>query len=463
MTRAAPPIGEVEQLGSVSCPSGVLLILDGGLAWMWSHDRPPLLPGFPDVVGATERARDLIVRGRDASAAGLAFDRSNNPLYIYDQPGDRLDALVLAFNELVSELGLDASLETLAERVPHRRRVDLALEAGHGAGAVEFHGLWAVAFSGVPRDRLLPVMGERMPAGPDEGRWRRVWIDVGDGEVVSTREIGHVLVDEARLMAVDADALAAWDDRNSRDGKADLVFWGRDAAAVAAEVGASPIRLGGETRLFGWVDLPFGEARERAQRVGALRSDDRKFAFDFRPHTHHWQVMRDLRATRTESGVLDLAGARLCMFMTMWGDGAFPVEADLDAAGQMVRLRIEIGCDATVGRLRDMEERWFGEFAKRAIVSARVARDGAPVRFLYREAPDRADDSGWRVFAGDETDEYSNAPGNAVVLPLRDLLDRDAELKQVFRTPAPCAFERKDAKASFGRIEGYDVGDATLR
>jgi hypothetical protein len=162
--------------------------------------------------------------------------------------------------------------------------------------------------------------------------------------------------------------------------------------------------------------------------------------------------------------MLDLAGERLCMFIIMWGDGAFPVEADLDAAGRMVCPRIEIGLDETVARLRDMKDRWFGEVAQRTIVSARVARDGEPVRFLYRdEAPDRPDNSGWRVFAGDETDEYSNAPGNAVVLPLRDLLDREAGLKEVFRTPARCAFERRDAKAPFGRIEDYDVGDATLR
>jgi hypothetical protein len=327
MTRPTSSAGEVEHLGSVSCPSGVLLILDGGLAWMWSHHRPPLLPDFPDVVGATEHARDLVVRGKDSHAAGLAFDRSNHPLYIYDQPEERVDGLVLAFNDLVNRFNLDASLETLAERIPHRQRVDLVLDAGGGAGVVEFHGLWAVAVSGVPRERSLPVMGERMPAGPDEGRWCRVWIDVGEGEVASTREIGHVLVDEARLMAVDADALAAWDDRYSQDGKADLVFWGRDAAAVAAEIGASPVRLGGEANLFGWLDLPFDDARECAQRVGALHSNGRKFAFDFRPHTHHWQVMRDVRATRTESGMLDLAGARLCIFMTTWGDGAFPVEA----------------------------------------------------------------------------------------------------------------------------------------
>ena len=361
---------------------------------------------------------------------------------------------------LVVELNLDASLEPLAERIPHRRRVDLVLEAGRGAGAVEFHGMWAVAVGDVPRDRSLRVMGERMPAGPDRGRWRRVWIELRDGEVASAREVGHVLVDEARLLAVDADALGAWDDRNSRDGKADLVFWGRDAAAVAAEIGADPIQFAGETNLFGWADLPFDEARGLAQRVHALRSESRKFAVDFRPHTHHWQVMRDVRATQTESSVIDLCDSQLCMFMTTWGDGPFPVEADLDASGQMLRLRIEVGCDKTVERMRGVEELWFGEFAKRAIVSARVARDGEPVRFLYREAPDRTDDSGWRVFAGDESEEYSNAVGNAVVLPLRDLLDRDPALKEVLRTPAQCAFERQDPKERFQRVEDFDFGES---
>jgi len=451
--QPASAVGKIEQVGSVSCPTGVLLILDGGLAWMWSHTRPPLLADCPEVIGATENDRDLIIRGPDAHAAGRAFDRSNNPIYIYDQSADRVDALVEAFNELVTSLKLNAVLDVLPERISHRRRVDLVLVSNGGMGAVEFHGMWAVAVSGVPHDRSLPIMGERMPAGPDEGCWRRVWIELREGETASTRRIGHVLVDEARLMTIDADVLADWDDLNSRDGKADVVFWGRDAAAVAAEVGAGPIRNGQREGSFGWEDLPFDDARKRAKRIHAMHSDDRKFALDFRPHTHHWQVMRDVRATPTESGVLELAGAKLCMFMTSWGDGAYPVEADLNAAGQVLRVRIELGCDETVERQRAVEERWFGEFAKRAIVSARVTRDGEPVRYLYREMPDHAEDSGWRVFAGDETDEYANTPANAAALPLRDLLARDKELEAILRTPAPCAFERTDAQAPFARIE----------
>ena len=76
------------------------------------------------------------------------------------------------------------------------------------------------------------------------------------------------------------------------------------------------------------------------------------------------------------------------------------------------------------------------------------------------EAPDRTDDSGWRVFAGDESDEYSSAPGNAVDLPLRDLIDRDPSLKEILRPPARCAFERKDPKERFQRVEDFDFGES---
>jgi hypothetical protein len=354
------PAGKIEHVGSVSCPSGVLLVLDGGLARIWSHDRPPQLPAWSVVAETANSALDLAIRGPDALAAGLAFGRSSNPLYLYDQPSDGLHELELAFGNLVRERKLNASLETLAERVPHRRRVDLALATGGGAGVVQFHGMSAVAVGDSPGDRLLPILGEWMPSGPYAGCWRRVWIELRDGAVANTRRIGDVYVDEARLMAVDADALGAWDDDKTQDGKADIVFWGRDAVAVAEDIGAPAVEDGGQSEVFGWTELPFDDALALARRIDALHGGERKFAFDFRPHTHHWQVMRDVRATPTQSGVLDLGGARLCMFMTTWGDGAFPVDVDFDAAGQILRVRIEVGCDEIVNRQRALEKQWFG-------------------------------------------------------------------------------------------------------
>ena len=45
-----------------------------------------------------------------------------------------------------------------------------------------------------------------------------------------------------------------------------------------------------------------------------------------------------------------------------------------------------------------------------AIVSDQVAKEGMPIRFLYREEPDAAfsPDSGWRMFSGFEDDDYAD-------------------------------------------------------
>ncbi|GHF19139.1 hypothetical protein E5082_16860 [Streptomyces griseoluteus] len=59
-----------------------------------------------------------------------------------------------------------------------------------------------------------------------------------------------------------------------------------------------------------------------------------------RPHSHHWQIMRRLRTSEHESGTLDLGPARVLCAMTTCGDGCFPVSADLDAAGDVVAVRV---------------------------------------------------------------------------------------------------------------------------
>nr|UOP05561.1 DUF2185 domain-containing protein [Conchiformibius kuhniae] len=56
-----------------------------------------------------------------------------------------------------------------------------------------------------------------------------------------------------------------------------------------------------------------------------------------------------------------------------------------------------------------------------AVVS-RLLDDGAPVGFLYREAPAFEHDSGWRFFRGDESDEFCDNPDNFATVPLQDVL-----------------------------------------
>jgi hypothetical protein len=288
-----------------------------------------------------------------------------------------------------------------------------------------------------------------MPDGPDTGRWKRVTLEVSTFPVAKSENIGHVMVDYARLAVACADGLGGWSHEEPLDGRADFVFWGLDAAKVAHTIGAPRL----EDDQFGWENLDVYEAAARGQDVEKVRAqDDLKFATDFRPHSHNYELLRQVRVSTTESGVVAIGAAKLCGFATTWGDGIFPVYRDLAKDGSLVQVRIEVGNDQIVARQRAMDERYFGAFAKYALVSKRALEENRFIGWLYREKPHREDDSGWRLFVGDEKQEYLDVPDNIAIVPLRDLIDREKALEEVLRCLEGSAFERKAADAPFVRV-----------
>jgi hypothetical protein len=134
-----PVVQVIEQLGVVATRSGILLVIDTGYLNLWSHDQTPVLPdGVLDTEEATERANsfvDLRIVGSDAEQVGRLLGMSWHPLYVYDQPRNLTD-LRSKFDELVRKNVLDARFEVITERVPHRRRVELAVKRELGAGEV---------------------------------------------------------------------------------------------------------------------------------------------------------------------------------------------------------------------------------------------------------------------------------------------------------------------------------------
>lgn len=77
----------------------------------------------------------------------------------------------------------------------------------------------------------------------------------------------------------------------------------------------------------------------------------------------------------------------------------------------------------------------------------------APARYLYREAPDSEDDSGWRITAGDETDEYMDDPANIAYVSLGAVLRRDDSFRDLLDTRAPCAYWWNTASEQFEPAE----------
>ena len=328
-----------ELLGEGTVPSGILVLVDAGLLGLWDRSAE----GFPATA-------DFRVDGADADEAGRRFGRTWHPRYRYDVPADRAGDAVAEFAAFAADEHLDAALVELPGGVDHRRRIDLALEQGGGRfGILEFFGVRAPVIAGVPTDAHFTVAGVRMREPELADRWRWVGIQLGEGEHARSETVGEVFVDEARLMLADADALLEWCHEDSLDGLADFVFWGLDAGRAAAAHGAQALE-GGE---LGWLDLPVVEAAQRGLAVEESREREGwAFATDFRPHSHHYEALRQMRASPNGAGTVVVGGAKMCAFLTSWGDGAFPVSVELDGDDRLVRLLIDLGNDETVARLR---------------------------------------------------------------------------------------------------------------
>ncbi len=200
-----------------------------------------------------------------------------------------------------------------------------------------------VRVHGVPRDEALEVIGHSDHSSEFEGDWAFVSVLCRpDLPVVRSKAAGEVTVDWARLMLVDGMALAAWNHEESLDGKADYVFWGREAETLAQETGAEDL---GDGR-FGWRDRSLEECARLGTRAEDLKeAKGVRLATDFRPHSHHFLVLAKVDRSPTDSATLTVGGADLCVFMTPRGDGVYPVFLDLSEDGSLVRVRILLAAE----------------------------------------------------------------------------------------------------------------------
>jgi len=215
-----------------------------------------------------------------------------------------------------------------------RATLDTAL-AGDGTEA-RVGALAFVVARGLPTGRFA-VTSARLDDGEYEGTRRDVTVELRDGETARTVALGTMLVDTARVGLFDREALAEWNEHEPSDGLADVAFWGGDEDEVARRFGVGRIAEG----VYGRENLPYAEAVELGRALHALReSRELRFAFDFRPHTHPFHLLAQIRAREDEAGTIELGGLTSCGLMTTWGDGWFPVELDVDAAERPLRLRV---------------------------------------------------------------------------------------------------------------------------
>lgn len=85
--------------------------------------------------------------------------------------------------------------------------------------------------------------------------------------------------------------------------------------------------------------------------------------------------------------------------------------------------------------------------------SDRIMVDGEKVGYMYREAPDDEQDSGWRFFAGDETQAYSDDDANVGIYGVNTVANYDPAIIPYLETAAPCAFEKVAGTARYRAVE----------
>ncbi|WP_437875552.1 DUF2185 domain-containing protein [Sorangium sp. So ce513] len=81
----------------------------------------------------------------------------------------------------------------------------------------------------------------------------------------------------------------------------------------------------------------------------------------------------------------------------------------------------------------------------RKIRSLEVAEKGKPVGYMYREEPDSENDSGWRVFSDEETQEYADEPANFAMYNASTIVDLEPSIRPLLEEQAPVAFKRDES------------------
>jgi len=85
------------------------------------------------------------------------------------------------------------------------------------------------------------------------------------------------------------------------------------------------------------------------------------------------------------------------------------------------------------------------------LATDRITVDGAKVGYMYREAPTREEDSGWRFFAGDESHGYMADTQRHGVYDVNTIVNYDPDILPLLDSDAGSRFERA-ANGAFRRL-----------
>lgn len=90
-----------------------------------------------------------------------------------------------------------------------------------------------------------------------------------------------------------------------------------------------------------------------------------------------------------------------------------------------------------------------------AVVSRLVATERKKVRWMYREEPTEAADTGWRFFSGDEEENFADDQENFEFHGLDVVTEIDPSVAPYLDREPPVAFEREGTDGPFTEVADF--------
>lgn len=93
------------------------------------------------------------------------------------------------------------------------------------------------------------------------------------------------------------------------------------------------------------------------------------------------------------------------------------------------------------------------------MVSKLVVEEKVKPKFIYREKRTREGDSGWRIFAGNESEEYLEDPENVGIYHARHIIEIDPSLRNLLLSGIGSVYEREDEKSKWIKVDDFKLED----
>lgn len=93
------------------------------------------------------------------------------------------------------------------------------------------------------------------------------------------------------------------------------------------------------------------------------------------------------------------------------------------------------------------------------MVSKMVVDENIKPRFMYREKRSRPEDSGWRIFTGFESEDYTNDPNNTGIYNPSTIISIDPSIRDLLLKGVGSVYEKTKDTSEWYRVTDFDMED----